>query len=816
MRTSSDRTLLTIEDDDAVRRSIVGFFEDKGFVVREAVEGTAGLEVFRSEKPDIVLTDLRLPGMDGLEILAAVREESPETPVIIFSGAGDMQDVIKALRTGACDYVTKPVMDLEDLGFRVNKAIEHADLFRENCVYRNRLEQLVDERTKELREANQAISAIVRSLIGITGQPCFDRITTVLCESLHADGALIGEFDSNKSSMRSLSVFLDGRHVPGYVYLVEGSPCEEIIRTRELCIYAEGVSRSFPDHCNLADLPIEGYAGAPIIGSAGEVMGVICVFSRTPLSLPPHGREIIETIAVKASAEVERRVADSERTLLTTAVEQVAEAIVISNPKGIIQYVNPALERMSGYTRDEIIGRHVSIFDSGKNDRSYIRAMRDTIGRGEVFAGHFVDRKKDGAIYEVEATISPVRDQSGQVVSHVAVNRDITKEMALQAQLRQAQKMEAIGTLAGGIAHDFNNILSGIIGYGEILQLFHIHESDPARSDLDQILIAGYRAKDLVQQILTFSRQTEKEKKAVLISPVVKEVVKLLRASLPSTIEIRYSVADEFARAMADPVQIHQVLMNLCTNAAYAMKKRGGLLEIELNQVSIGEHTAEDLPDLAAGVYLELTVHDTGCGMDRNVVEKIFDPYFSTKEKGEGTGLGLAVVHGIVMSYGGAITVESAPGQGSTFRVLLPKLMYEPAATPADHGELPLPTGDERILVIDDEPSIAEMVGRMLGRLGYDVTVRTSGMEAFDLFLSQPNRFDLVITDLTMPHVTGVELAEKMVQVRPELPIILCSGFGMKVSREAAASVGIREFLEKPASARTLAETVRKILDKGR
>jgi signal transduction histidine kinase len=398
-----------------------------------------------------------------------------------------------------------------------------------------------------------------------------------------------------------------------------------------------------------------------------------------------------------------------------------------------------------------------------------------------------------------------------QISTDISRIKDLEKEsLRIQAQLQQAQKMEAIGTLAGGIAHDFNNILSAVIGYTEIA-LADIPEGSSQHRNLQEVLKAGSRARDLVKQILTFSRQTEQELKPVQIDQVVRETLKLLRASLPTTVKISHDIQSDSA-VLADSTQIHQVIMNLCTNAAHAMRAKGGRLILELTDVVLGGSFLEQHPSLSPGVYINLRVIDTGHGMKQATLDRIFDPFFTTKERGEGTGMGLAVVLGIVKSHGGTITVDSEEGKGSTVNVFLPVIMREIE----DEARIkePIPTGTERILFIDDEKSLVDLGQQILERLGYKVTIRTSSVEALELFIEQPDKFDLVITDMTMPNMTGDELAGELMNIRADIPVILCTGYSERISKERAHDLGIKEFILKPIVMRELAKTVRGVLDK--
>ena len=379
----------------------------------------------------------------------------------------------------------------------------------------------------------------------------------------------------------------------------------------------------------------------------------------------------------------------------------------------------------------------------------------------------------------------------------------------LGRQLRQAQKMEAVGTLAGGIAHDFNNILSAVIGFTEMAM-----EDAPPDSaltyNMEQVLQAGLRAKHLVQQILAFSRQSEHEMKPVQLDRIIKEACALLRASLPTTIDIRTDIRTA-AFIMGDPTQMHQVLMNLGTNAGHAMRDRGGRLVVMLREATLEEVREKGLPRMDAEAYLQLVVQDTGQGIPPTIMDRIFDPFFTTKEHTEGTGMGLSVAHGIIKSHGGLIDVESQVGRGTTFHIYLPKIM--PRAKAHQHNALPLPSGSERVLLVDDETMLVDMGRQVLTRLGYQVTACTNSVEALQHFQKDPAAFDLVITDMTMPHLTGKELATALLKIKPALPIILCTGFSETITEETAKRIGIKAFILKPIVMSDLAETMRKVLD---
>jgi PAS domain S-box-containing protein len=504
----------------------------------------------------------------------------------------------------------------------------------------------------------------------------------------------------------------------------------------------------------------------------------------------------------------QRKQAEDKLVRLDKAIEQAAEAIFVTDADWIIQYVNPAFERLTGYAAGEIIGLHTRTLRSHKHSSAFYENMRDTLAQGQVWSGRIVNRKKDGSFYDAEATASPVKNKSGVTINYVNIQRDISKEIRLEKELLQARKLEAIGTLAGGIAHDFNNLLVPILGYAEMALSDTTHTSQ-TRYGLEQTLHAALRARDLVKQILTFGRSgTEQQKIPVEIGSIVKEALKLLRASLPTSIEIRQNIGN--GAASADPTQIHQVLMNLCTNASHAMAGKG-ILDVSLSRVNLSKSdlAEQSIVDLEPGPHLKLCVSDTGSGMDKAVLERIFDPYFTTREMGQGSGLGLAVVHGIVKWHGGAITVRSEPGKGSAFSIYIPSV--EKGTGAAVESRQKLPAGTERILLIDDEQIVVETGTAILKQLGYKVTPETDGLRALEIFRSTPGNFDLVITDYTMPNMTGTDLSKDLRQIRPDIPIILCTGFSEKVTPTVAADHGL-ELVMKPFSMKQIAELVRKAL----
>ena len=401
------------------------------------------------------------------------------------------------------------------------------------------------------------------------------------------------------------------------------------------------------------------------------------------------------------------------------------------------------------------------------------------------------------------------KDEKGNTVHLQGTIKDLTEQRKLEARLQHTHKMEAIGTLAGGIAHDFNNMLGMILGFTEIA-LLDLPQGSRSYTSLHKALGATHRAKDLVRQIVAFSRPVDQERKLIDITPVIHESLKLIRASLPTTIEIREDITCRGA-ILGDPSEIEQLIMNLCTNAYHAMRGQVGLLDISLRDIDLKTIQTFDYKDLSPGKYVRLTVSDTGCGIDPAIRDRIFDPYFTTKPTGEGSGLGLSIVHGIVTNYGGSIKVDSTPGQGATFDIYLPAVARESSESGPEANQA-APTGTGTVLYVDDEAALVEVGKLMLELLGYRVVAATNSMEALKMFMDQPDEFDAVVTDMTMPNMTGVELARKVMEIRPEIPIILCTGYSDLINKEKAKELGIRGFLMKPFNLLGLSTMMKNVL----
>lgn len=504
--------------------------------------------------------------------------------------------------------------------------------------------------------------------------------------------------------------------------------------------------------------------------------------------------------------------------------EAALRSIFLAAPTGIgvtvdrvFRKVNDRLCEMVGYTPEELLGQSTRLIYPTESE--FERVGRELYGQVHSKGSGTCEakcRRKDGTLIDMflsANTIDPMDHSAGNTFTALDIterNKAEKEKEILQTRLRHSHKMEALGTLAGGIAHDFNNLLGVIIGNAE-MAVDDLPESSTAHSNLEEIKIAGLRAGNVVRQLLSFSRKIEQERKPIKIQPIIEEVIGLLRASMPATIEIRQDIPGRRGTIKGDPTQIHQLLLNLFTNAAHAMENSVGTLTVSLRDVL---HTGQDsmpITGMESKPYVELTVRDTGCGIDPAIKDRIFDPYFTTKEVGKGTGMGLSVVHGIVKNHEGLISVNSVQGEGTAVTVLFPIIDESPATHRDVRGELP--KGDERILLIDDETSLVKLLRMMLERLGYTVESNTCPLEALEHFRENKDRYDLIITDMTMPQMTGEQLVGAFLTINPGIPVILCSGFSKRIGRKTVIDMGASEYIAKPVNLGTLARVVRGVLD---
>ncbi|MDP3029379.1 MAG: response regulator, partial [Deltaproteobacteria bacterium] len=656
-------SILVVDDEKDMCTRIKRELDREGYETAVAYDGVEGLDYFKDYRVDVVIADIRMPKMDGLEMLKACREITHDFVSIIITGHGDHETAIEALKLGVSNYLRKPI-SLEELVVSVSKGTDllllrrglsarRRELEIETALkeqYAKNLEKMVEERTKDIKKLSDAVRASTDSIVisDLDG-----KITDVNEATLKMYGAddqtdLVGKssFDLIAPENRG-KVVADMKEAMEKGYAISRD-CQIVIK--------DG-----------SKIPVEMSASVMKDGD-GKPIGFVNIT-----------RDITERkLAEEALRESERR--------YRILFESAGDAIFIHDLKGRFLEMNQGTCDCLGYSREELLQMTPMEIDTPEYAAQAPEQIRELQQRGHIiFETAYV--RRDGASIPIEAS-SRIIDYAG-VPAALTIARDISERRRLEAQLLQARKMEAVGSLAGGIAHDFNNILTAIIGYTELAGE-SAPEGSRVQAHLQEVFRAGMRAKDLVQQILIFSRQSKQEQKPLQVDSIVKEGLKLLRASIPTTVEIRPNIQRECGTALGDPTQIYQVLLNLCTNAAHAMREKGGVLEVSLMNVDLAAASAQDL-GLNPGPYLDLTVSDTGYGMDPAVMERIFDPFFTTKGPGEGTGMGLAVVHGAVKSHGGAITVDSEPGKGTAFHVYFPRM--ERGGAPEAEAAASVPTG---------------------------------------------------------------------------------------------------------------------------
>ena len=521
-----------------------------------------------------------------------------------------------------------------------------------------------------------------------------------------------------------------------------------------------------------------------------------------------------KTIGVHGTARdvTERKEAEAERSRLVTAIEQAGETILVTDPTGEIIYVNPALEVTTGYTREEAIGKNPRIWNSGHQDKAFYSNMWSTLLSGDIWRGRFVNKRRDGTLFEENATISPIKDETGRIINFVAVKRDITSELVLQKQLLQAQKMEAIGTLAGGMAHDFNNLLQAILGYSDLL-LMRKARTDPEYQKIKIIRQAARDGADLVSRILTFSRRAESKPRPVDLNEEIRRAEKLLRRTVPKMIEIRLELADSLDIIDGDPGQMEQMLLNLAVNAQHAMPK-GGLLLIATRNISLTDENLLTHLGISLGRYVLVTVSDTGTGMEPEVVDRIFEPFFTTKSDCDGTGLGLAMVHGIVSQHGGHVRCYSEPGRGTTFKIYFPVSKTHPPEKLDETREMPA-FGTETVLLVDDDDRVREMGRQMIEMAGYRVFSARNGEEALEIYAEHKGEISLIVLDLIMPGMGGRRCLEDVLAFDPEALVLIASGHSSSSLGREEMEAGARGFINKPYDAKDILGAIRKVLDKG-
>ena len=649
-----------------------------------------------------------------------------------------------------------------------------------------------------------------------TGEDFFQSLAQYLAETLSMDYASISRLSDDRLSAQTVTVFFDGHFEDNRSYALNNTASGDTAG-KTICCFPKGVCQLFPKDAMIQDMKAESFAGATLWSSKGYPIGLIALRGRQPIANPPIAESILKLVSIRAAGELERRNAETalrnSEAMYHSLVEKIPLFIIRKDLQGRITFANENFCKKIGMSLSAISGMTDYDLYPEELAEKYQKDDRFVIETGKVFETIEENPKAIGELVSVHVTKTLVRDAVGNPLGVQVIFQDITELKQLEKQLLQSQKLEAMGTLAGGIAHDFNNILMAIIGFTEL----SITELDPSQQEimdnLNMVLSASSRAKNLVQQILSFSRKSDMAKQVCTISPLVKECIKLLRSSLPSTIEIRQHIISTDTAIYGNLTQIQQVVMNLCTNAAHAMREKGGILEIKVTQEYVGSAKGL-LPffDIKPGQYMCLQVKDTGQGIEPGIQDKIFDPFFTTKDKSEGTGLGLSVILGIVKSHDGAIALQSTPGEGSAFTIYLP--ISEGESTPVSNHASIITGHGEHILLVDDEEPLLWLGKRILETLGYEITAINNSLEALETFRQNPMNFDLVLTDQTMPKMKGIQLAQELIRIRPDIPIILYTGYDEQLQSSQITESGISELLMKPLKTDELSSAVNRALHK--
>ncbi|MBK8479292.1 MAG: response regulator [Opitutaceae bacterium] len=769
---ASPLRIVHLEDDLGAYELVRALLADDGLnaTLEHVDDPLAYRRALAPTAPDLIISDFNLPSIDGLTALAIKRELCPSIPFIFVSGALGEETAVETLRNGATDFVLKS--SLARLPAAVRRALTE---------------------TREHRERLRAEQSLRAS------EERFRRLTA------NAPDAIFRyRFDP----------------IPGYEYI---SPAiEQIVGYRPEEFYADPELAARIAHPHDRDA-LRAIARSRIVPLGMREIRWITRDGHTVVTeqrFVPVRNELGQLIAVEGIARdiSDRKHSEEQIHLLSEAIEQSPVGVLITDADNRILFANARLLAMSGRHLADLTGQDPSLLLSAHNPTNLNSEMWRDLRTGRTWQGDFTCQRANGEDYAVRASIAPVFDKDGRVKNYLSIHEDVTearhdldRRRLLEAQLFQAQKMETIGTLAGGIAHDFNNILTGILGFTEIASLA-LPEDHPAHDDLAEVRKAGMRAKDLVAQILTFARQKGAQQQPLELTDSVAEALRLVRASAPSTIEIERDL--QSGRVRADPTAIHQVVLNLCTNAVHAMRGGTGKLTVRVAPVVFGESPPDTNPKLKPGAYLCLSIQDTGHGMDEATLKRLFEPFFTTKKVGEGTGLGLALVRGIVSAHNGALRVTSAPGVGTTFEILLP--VCNDSERKAETTTLIVPGNGESVAVVDDEKSVATFVGARLEQLKYRATVFNDPREALVALRAEPARFDLVITDLTMPHLTGHDLVQALRSSALQIPVVLMSGFcNDGVTEDGLGALGHIVLLPKPFNGDDLARSVRQALGNG-
>ncbi len=917
--------LLIVDDEVELMTTLCETLGKAGFETTGVTSGEEAVSVLPDQEFDLLLTDVMMPGMSGIDLLRAALDIDPNLVGIMMTGHGTIQTAVEAMKIGAFDYMLKP-FKIAELIPVINRAMQVRRLRLENMQLRETvavyeltkamsfsldsstvLEKLVEAAVQQCgadessvmlptqdgehlyvaaargKRAELILGERVPISEGISGWMAANRETLLLHDKFDdprfrqveplsgslssismpmlAGGKLLGVLNvSDKhrtrpftlGQIKALSILaglgasaLESAQLydqvleaeEKYRNLVEQLPAVTYIASFNGGYKFEYVS---PQVQSLLGFSVDEWLANPdlwkdsihpeernhVLRQIRQSLSISDVFAceyrmlardHSTLWVHDEGRVIsnpedelrilqgviINVTALKSQEQALRRQA--------AAIEQAAEAVAIADQTGRIEYVNPALVTLSGYARDEIIGRQGGEFRSELRDESVAASIQETLARGEVWKGRVTGNTKEGKTLQTDLTISSVRDEGGRVTNYVAIAHDVTDQVELQKQYLQAQKMEAVGALAGGVAHDFNNILTVVSGFTEVL-MAERNPEDADYEDLQKVALASARGSELIRRLLAFSRKTELQMRPLNLNAEIENLRELLFRTIPKMVEIDLHLAPDLRKVNADSVQIEQLLMNLALNARDAMPE-GGRIVIETKNITWDEECCSAYLEGKPGDYALITVSDTGHGMDQETMNRIFEPFFTTKQPDRGTGLGLATVYGIVKQHGGFVTCDSQPGIGTTFNVYLPAFDEEGVGTDPAAEEEALARGSETVLVVDDEEFVRDLGARFLSGAGYTVLKAANGQEALDVYSQRRDDISLVILDLVMPGMGGKQCLEHLLKINPDVKVIVSSGYSIDGRARQAIEATQKGFVAKPFKSADLLKTVRQILD---
>jgi two-component system, cell cycle sensor histidine kinase and response regulator CckA len=777
--------LLIVDDEQLIRLNLRAMLEDLGYLVIEASNGQEGLDAFDLERPDLVLADLRMPVMDGRAMIAKLYDKSPETPVIVISGTGTVRDAIDALRLGAWDYIAKPVdvLDSDGLDIIIKRAIDKARLIRENRLYREQLEELVRERTKELYESENRYRRLLESVTSYVYTVAIKKDIPTL--TVHSPGCMAVTGFSPEEYIADPDLWLKMVHEDDRPLLLEMSRR----------ILNEKFSISFEYRINHKE------------GSVRWVNNTLVPHRNAGAQLLSYDGIVVDITDRKLAESALRESEAKMRSILDNA----GIGVTLISPKMEVLESNKRMKEW--FPVMDTAQPHICyrVFNKPPRETACENCPASkTLQDGSVHEA-MIERHLGSITGHYRIVSSPIFNGKGAIIAAIELVEDITERLSMEAQVRQSQKMESIGRLAGGVAHDFNNMLSVIIGYTE-MAMEHTEPSQPLFSKLQEIWKAAIRSSDLTRQLLAFARKQNISPKVLDLNQTVEGMLKMLRRLIGEDINLSWQPGPGVWPIKIDPSQIDQILANLCVNARDAITGVGRII-IETQTIMLDKPYCDLHQEIVPGDYVLLTVSDDGCGMDKATLDRLFEPFFTTKESGKGTGLGLATVYGIVKQNNGAINVYSEPGRGTTFKIFLPR--HEANVDediPRKSLSTPVSIGHENILLVEDEPSILEMGKMMLEKLGYRVLTATMPGDAICMAKENASEIHLLITDVIMPKMNGLDLAKNIISICPGLKYLFISGYTSSVIAHHGILDNGVNFLQKPFSIQTLASKVREVL----